>query len=97
MTSSLKAISVFAKLNIGLLKERDISSVVLSELSSVKSSEPLADGFLGSKNPDGFFNEAIYSRFNMASSAIYKPGESPDLGSSDILTAIVFILSISIP
>ena len=94
---SLKAISVFAKDNIGDLKDLEISAVVLSSLSSVKSSEPFAAGFSGSKKPVGFFNDVISSIFKIASSAMNSPPAKPALGSSDKLVSRVFILSISTP
>ena len=94
---SLNAISVFAKDNIGERRDLEISAVVLFSLSSVKSSDPFASGFSGSKNPVGFLSEAINSMFRIASSAIYKPGANPDLGSSERPTKIPFILSISTP
>ena len=94
---SLNAISVFAKDSIGERSDLDNSAVVLFSLSSVKSSEPFASGFSGSKKPVGFLRDVINSILRIASSAIYSPGASPDLGSLDRLTNIVFILSISTP
>ena len=89
-----------AKLRIGDLRALDFSIVVSSLSSSISfvgSSTPFDSGLSGSKNPVGFLKEAINSRFSIASSAIKRPGVNPDLGSSDKLTAIIFILSISTP
>ena len=85
------------KLKIGERSDLDFSSVVLilSLSSSFKSFFPFAAGLSGSKNPTGFFNDVINSIFNMASSAKYNPAVKPDLGSSERLTAMIFILSIS--
>ena len=88
---------MFAKDNIGDLRDLDISAVVLFSLSSVKSSDPFAAGLFGSKKPVGFLSEVINSIFKIASSAINKPGANPDLGSSESPTKIPFILSISTP
>ena len=81
----------------GDLKDLEISAVVLFSLSSVKSSDPFAAGFTGSKKPVGFFRLVINSIFKIASSAMNKPAANPDRGSSDNPTNRVFILSISTP
>ena len=89
--------SVLAKDSIGDLKDLEISAVVLSSLSSVKSSDPFSAGLAGSKKPVGFFRDVTSSIFKIASSAMNKPAANPDLGSSDKPVRMVFILSISTP
>ena len=88
---------MLAKDSIGDRNDLEISAVVLFSLSSVRSSEPLAAGFSGSKKPVGFLSDFINSIFKIASSAIYKPPAKPALGSSDKFVSKVFILSISTP
>ena len=88
---------MLAKDSIGDRNDLEISAVVLFSLSSVRSSEPFAAGFSGSKKPVGFLSDVINSIFKIASSAIYKPPAKPALGSSDKFVSKVFILSISTP